>query len=95
MGCGGSKVDDFRLVTLCKERKEFIKAASEHRYALAAAHVSYFQSLKVVGDALRKFVDEELSNWGRFFAFGFAGSDIAIGRREGGEEEEDEERRRQ
>ncbi|KAJ7965542.1 Protein of unknown function (DUF630 and DUF632) [Quillaja saponaria] len=60
MGCGGSKVDDSPLVILCRERKELLKAASEHRYALAAAHVSYFQSLKEIGDALRKFVDEEL-----------------------------------
>lgn len=60
MGCGSSKVDDLPLVTLCRERRGFIKAASDHRYALAAAHVSYFQSLKDIGDALRKFVDEEI-----------------------------------
>lgn len=60
MGCGASKVDDLPLVTLCRERKEFLKAASEQRYALAAAHVAYFQSLKDIGGALRKFVDEEL-----------------------------------
>ncbi|KAK2659471.1 hypothetical protein Ddye_006004 [Dipteronia dyeriana] len=60
MGCGGSKVDDLPLVTLCRERKQLVKAASEHRYAFAAAHVSYFYSLKDVGEAFRKFVDEEL-----------------------------------
>ncbi|PIA47455.1 hypothetical protein AQUCO_01400243v1 [Aquilegia coerulea] len=60
MGCGGSKVDDLPLVTLCRERKQLIKAASDHRYALAASHMVYFQSLKDVGEALRKFVDEEL-----------------------------------
>lgn len=60
MGCGGSKADDLPLVKLCRERKEFVKAASEHRYALAAAHVTYFQSLRDVGDAIRRFVDEEL-----------------------------------
>ena len=60
MGCGGSKVDDYPLVTLCRERKELIRAAAEHRYALASAHISYFRSLKDVGDALRRFVDEEL-----------------------------------
>ncbi|KAH7567912.1 hypothetical protein JRO89_XS07G0185700 [Xanthoceras sorbifolium] len=60
MGCGGSKVDDLPLVTLCRERKQLVKAASEHRYAFAAAHVSYFYSLKEVGEAFRKFVDEEL-----------------------------------
>ncbi|GAB4844160.1 hypothetical protein Ancab_037526, partial [Ancistrocladus abbreviatus] len=31
MGCGGSKnVDDLPLVVLCRERKELIKAASDH-----------------------------------------------------------------
>ncbi|XP_065616456.1 nitrate regulatory gene2 protein-like isoform X1 [Quercus suber] len=60
MGCGPSKVDDLPLVTLCKERRDFIKTASHHRYALAASHVAYFQSLKNIGDALRHFVDEEL-----------------------------------
>lgn len=60
MGCGGSKVDDLPLVTLCRERKELVKAAAEHRYAFAAAHVSYFYSLKEVGEAFKKFVDEEL-----------------------------------
>lgn len=59
MGCGGSKVDDLPLVVLCRERKELIKAASDHRYALAAAHVSYFQSLTNIGDSLRRFIDEE------------------------------------
>ncbi|KAJ4965867.1 hypothetical protein NE237_017716 [Protea cynaroides] len=60
MGCGGSKVDDLPLVTLCRERKEYIKAAADHRYALASAHFSYFQSLKDVGEALCRFVEEEL-----------------------------------
>ncbi|KAJ6352732.1 hypothetical protein OIU76_001870 [Salix suchowensis] len=60
MGCGGSKVDDLQLVTLCRERKEVIKAASDHRYALAAAHVAYFHSLREVGDAIHRFVDEGL-----------------------------------
>ncbi|GMP79460.1 hypothetical protein CsSME_00034993 [Camellia sinensis var. sinensis] len=60
MGCGGSKVDEFPLVIRCRERKELIRAAADHRYALAAAHVDYFRSLTVVGDALRRFVDEEL-----------------------------------
>lgn len=60
MGCSGSKVDDLPLVIRCRERKDLIKAAADHRYALAAAHLSYFRSLKGVGDALRKFVEEEL-----------------------------------
>ncbi|XP_073124840.1 uncharacterized protein [Henckelia pumila] len=62
MGCGGSKAEDSPLVVRCRERRELIRAAVNYRYALAAAHVSYFRSLKDVGDALRKFVEEELVN---------------------------------
>lgn len=61
MGCSGSKAyDELPLVVRCRERRELIRAARNHRYALAAAHVSYLRSLKDVGDALRKFADEEL-----------------------------------
>ncbi|KAL3641254.1 hypothetical protein CASFOL_016222 [Castilleja foliolosa] len=60
MGCSGSKADHLPLVMKCRERRDLIRAAANYRYALAAAHVSYFRSLKDVGDALRKFVDEEL-----------------------------------
>uniref|UniRef100_A0A7N0RGP1 Uncharacterized protein n=1 Tax=Kalanchoe fedtschenkoi TaxID=63787 RepID=A0A7N0RGP1_KALFE len=61
MGCGGSKdVDESMLVKLCRERKELIKAAAEHRYALAAAHLCYLKSLRDIGDSLQKFVDEEI-----------------------------------
>ncbi|XP_052191230.1 protein ROLLING AND ERECT LEAF 2 isoform X2 [Diospyros lotus] len=60
MGCGGSKVDDLPLVVRCRERKELIRAAADQRYALAYAHLAYFASLPAVGDALRRFVDEEL-----------------------------------
>ncbi|XP_073146095.1 uncharacterized protein [Henckelia pumila] len=60
MGCSGSKAQDLPLVVRCRKRRELIRAASNHRYALAAAHVSYFRSLKDVGEALRKFVDEDL-----------------------------------
>ncbi|CAI9787044.1 unnamed protein product [Fraxinus pennsylvanica] len=60
MGCSGSKADDLPLVVRCRERRELIRAAADHRFTLAAAHVSYFKFLKEVGDALKKFVDEEL-----------------------------------
>ncbi|KAL6525073.1 hypothetical protein OROMI_030666 [Orobanche minor] len=60
MGCNGSKAEDLPLVVRCRERRDLIRAAANHRYALASAHVSYFRSLKDVGDALRKFVDVEL-----------------------------------
>nr|GME08243.1 nitrate regulatory gene2 protein [Ipomoea batatas] len=60
MGCNGSKAVETELVIRCRERRDLIKAAADHRYYLAAAHLSYFHSLKDVGDALRRFVDEEL-----------------------------------
>ncbi|KAJ4831960.1 hypothetical protein Tsubulata_018825 [Turnera subulata] len=60
MGCGGSKVDDLPLVTLCRERKHNLRAAADYRYALAASHVAYFHSLRHVGDAIRNFVDQGL-----------------------------------
>uniref|UniRef100_A0A1J3IGJ1 DUF632 domain-containing protein n=2 Tax=Noccaea caerulescens TaxID=107243 RepID=A0A1J3IGJ1_NOCCA len=60
MGCGGSKIDNQPLVILCRERKELIKAASHHRSALAVAHLVYFQSLCDVGEAIRRFADEEI-----------------------------------
>ncbi|CAN7065366.1 unnamed protein product [Brassica oleracea var. botrytis] len=59
MGCGGSKIDEQQLVILCRERKELIKTASHHRTALAVAHLVYLQSLRDVGEAIQRFVDEE------------------------------------
>ncbi|KAG7587378.1 hypothetical protein ISN45_Aa02g025790 [Arabidopsis thaliana x Arabidopsis arenosa] len=61
MGCGGSKVDNQPIVILCRERKELIKAASYNRSALAVAHLTYFQSLSDVGEAIQRFVDEEVA----------------------------------
>ncbi|XP_056850530.1 protein ROLLING AND ERECT LEAF 2-like isoform X1 [Raphanus sativus] len=61
MGCGGSKIDDQQLVILCRERKELLKTASHHRSALAVAHLVYLQSLRDVGEAIQRFVDEEES----------------------------------
>ncbi|KAG0500049.1 hypothetical protein HPP92_000121 [Vanilla planifolia] len=60
MGCAGSKTEDLPLVALCRERRELIRDAAEHRYALAAAHHSYFRALERVGDALERFAAEEL-----------------------------------
>ncbi|KAK8928962.1 hypothetical protein KSP39_PZI017405 [Platanthera zijinensis] len=60
MGCASSKADDLPLVTLCRERRELLRAAAGHRYVLAAAHASYFRALDRVGDALHRFVAEEL-----------------------------------
>ncbi|URE36734.1 DUF630 DUF632 domains containing protein [Musa troglodytarum] len=61
MGCGTSKVDESNLVSLCRERRERIATTVDRRYALAAAHAAYFDSLAAVGDALQRFVQEELT----------------------------------
>lgn len=61
MGCASSKVDESTLVSLCRERRERIATAVDRRYALAAAHAAYFDSLAAVGDALQRFVQEELT----------------------------------
>lgn len=60
MGVGVSRMENTPLVSFCRERKELIKGAVDSRYDLAAAHVLYFQSLLDVGNALKKFVEEEL-----------------------------------
>ncbi|GAV71958.1 DUF632 domain-containing protein/DUF630 domain-containing protein [Cephalotus follicularis] len=60
MGCNESKIDELPLVTLCRQRRDLIKAASDHRYALAASHVAYFHSLRQVGEAITKFANEDL-----------------------------------
>lgn len=62
MGCATSttKVDDLPLVSLCRERKDLIKSAANHRFALAAAHIAYFHQLRTIGDSLCRFVEEEL-----------------------------------
>ncbi|XWS29507.1 hypothetical protein CRYUN_Cryun24cG0034900 [Craigia yunnanensis] len=60
MGCGNSKADKNEALRLCKERRRFIKQAIDSRYALAAAHVSYIQSLRNIGVALRRFAEAEI-----------------------------------
>ncbi|KAK1361389.1 Ribonucleoprotein like [Heracleum sosnowskyi] len=60
MGCGGSKVDNLPLVIRCRERKKLIKAAVDQRYAFSTAHILYLRALIDVGEALRRFVDEEI-----------------------------------
>ncbi|XVE86751.1 hypothetical protein DITRI_Ditri18aG0058900 [Diplodiscus trichospermus] len=60
MGLGNSKSDKNEALRLCKERRRFIKQAIDSRYALAAAHVSYIQSLRNIGIALRRFAEAEI-----------------------------------
>ncbi|EPS60621.1 hypothetical protein M569_14181 [Genlisea aurea] len=60
MGAANSKVEGSNALRLCKERKKFIKQAIDSRYALAAAHVSYVQSLRNIGIALRRYAEAEV-----------------------------------
>ncbi|GFP92003.1 hypothetical protein PHJA_001344400 [Phtheirospermum japonicum] len=60
MGIANSKPERSNALKLCKERKKFIKQAIDSRYALAAAHVSYIQSLRNIGIALRRYAEAEV-----------------------------------
>lgn len=57
MGCSTSKLDDEEAVQLCKDRKNFIKEAVDHRLQFASGHIAYIQSLKRVSDALRDYIE--------------------------------------
>jgi hypothetical protein len=52
----GGGVDGGDPVTVCRDRKRLIKAATERRFALGAAHASYAAALHSVADALDIFV---------------------------------------
>ncbi|GMP26147.1 hypothetical protein CsSME_00002720 [Camellia sinensis var. sinensis] len=60
MGAASSKTEKTEALRLCKARKRFIKQAIDSRYAFAAAHVSYIQSLRDIGIALRRFAEAEV-----------------------------------
>lgn len=60
MGCTNSKTDKNEALRLCKLRRRFIKQAIDSRYALAAAHVSYIQSLRDIGVGLRRYAEAEV-----------------------------------
>ncbi|KAK2377508.1 hypothetical protein QL285_078175 [Trifolium repens] len=59
MGAASSKTEDDKALQLCRERKKFVRQALDGRCSLAAAHISYVHSLKIVGTALRKFTEPE------------------------------------
>ncbi|XP_042514897.1 protein ROLLING AND ERECT LEAF 2-like [Macadamia integrifolia] len=61
MGASNSKIEEDKALQLCRERKKFVRQALDGRCSLAAAHVTYIQSLKNTGTALRKFVEPEAS----------------------------------
>ncbi|KAK4801267.1 hypothetical protein SAY86_021754 [Trapa natans] len=60
MGSANSKDDSNQALRMCKARKKFIRQAMESRYLLAAAHLSYTQSLRNIGIALRRFAEAEI-----------------------------------
>ncbi|XP_019183672.1 PREDICTED: uncharacterized protein LOC109178502 [Ipomoea nil] len=60
MGGTSSKGERSEALRLCKERKRFIKKAIDSRYALAAAHVSYVQSLRNIGIGLGRYAEAEV-----------------------------------
>ncbi|XP_042485642.1 protein ROLLING AND ERECT LEAF 2-like [Macadamia integrifolia] len=59
MGASNSKIEEDKALQLCRERKKFVRQALDGRCSLASAHVTYIQSLKNTGNALRKFVEPE------------------------------------
>ncbi|CAA6654470.1 unnamed protein product [Spirodela intermedia] len=59
MGATGSRTEDSNALIVCRERKNFVRQALDERIALAEAHVSYIQSLKNTGIAIRKLVEAE------------------------------------
>ncbi|KAG7983139.1 hypothetical protein I3843_04G089600 [Carya illinoinensis] len=60
MGCANSKTEKNEALRLCRERMRFIKQAIDSRYSLAAAHVSYIQSLRNIGITLRRSAEAEI-----------------------------------
>lgn len=60
MGCTNSKADKDEALRLCKLRRRFIKQAIDSRYAFAAAHVSYIESLRNIGIGIRRYAEAEV-----------------------------------
>ncbi|KAG6678695.1 hypothetical protein I3842_14G093800 [Carya illinoinensis] len=59
MGISSSKIEEDKALQLCRERKKFVRQSLDGRCSLAAAHVTYIQSLKSTGIVLSKFVEPE------------------------------------
>lgn len=60
MGASNSKAEKTVAMRMCKERKRLIKQSMDSRYRLAAAHLSYIQSLRNIGISLRRFAEAEI-----------------------------------
>uniref|UniRef100_A0A0E0DNY7 DUF632 domain-containing protein n=1 Tax=Oryza meridionalis TaxID=40149 RepID=A0A0E0DNY7_9ORYZ len=61
MGSSPSKATGEDALVLCKERMRHIRRAIDSRDALSASHLSYTQSLRSVGTALRRYAESEIS----------------------------------
>lgn len=61
MGSSPSKATGEDALELCKDRMRHIRRAIDSRDALSAAHLSYTQSLRTVGTALRRYAESEIS----------------------------------
>ncbi|KAM7257065.1 hypothetical protein ACFE04_012806 [Oxalis oulophora] len=59
MGASNSKLEEDKALQFCSKRKKFIRQALDGRCSLATAHVTYIQSLKNTGTALRKFAEPD------------------------------------
>ncbi|XP_062183184.1 protein ALTERED PHOSPHATE STARVATION RESPONSE 1-like [Phragmites australis] len=61
MGSSPSKATREDALILCRDRMRHIRRAIDSRDALSAAHLSYTQSLRSVGTALRRYAESEIS----------------------------------
>lgn len=59
MGASTSRIEEDKALQLCRDRKKFVRQALDGRCSLAAAHVTYIQSLKNTGLVLGKFAEPE------------------------------------
>ncbi|KAL6524279.1 hypothetical protein OROGR_016713 [Orobanche gracilis] len=57
MGSSNSRLEEDKGLQLCRARKKFIKQALNGRCSLAAAHIAYIEELKMIGTALRRFIE--------------------------------------
>ncbi|PWA68925.1 hypothetical protein CTI12_AA295640 [Artemisia annua] len=63
MGCVATKMEEEEeVVSICRERKHFLKLAVEKRYGLAEAHFKYIQSVYGVSAAIKLFVARHSSS---------------------------------
>ncbi|XP_024976332.1 nitrate regulatory gene2 protein isoform X2 [Cynara cardunculus var. scolymus] len=59
MGATSSKVEEDKALQLCRERKKFVGRALDGRCSLAATHFTYIESLTIIGNALKRFIEPE------------------------------------